>query len=218
MTRRHFRSDDRVSVDLVTILIALEASNAIALASDSAMLITDDVDNFTTQQALPKIWEHPSNPDLLWGFTGDGAVGAQFGDWLRAESPDSWNGLLPAAGEKLARLNKEGKRLARIAGALKQFEAVGVLMVGYLGPDRESKVISMSSAGAAYPIEPGHLAVCAGSHAQAAALASWAAAWKIAPDADAAKVFTAVLESTIDTIPALGGPIQLKVITATLKG
>jgi hypothetical protein len=197
-----------VTIARVTLLFGLELDDGVLLGSDSSMLLCDDDGAVVAQQAMKKIWSHPSNQDLVWGFTGDTGVGARFGDWLREQSPSAWD-FLNDAGEWLATANGEGKRRTELASLPPDgFEAATVLIGGYLGPERTAKLALISSAGGVTPYEPRALAINGGATATAAAVAAWAAVWKLVPEADPSNAFVAALEATIAAIPGLDGPAQ----------
>lgn len=215
MRHRRGVSLDRVTVPRVTILVGfLVNDDAVFLASDSALLHANEHGATEAQELAPKIWEHPSIPDLVWGFTGDGAVGARFNDWLRGRSPDAWEPFLTQACDELAGFNGEAKRLADKAELPeKGFDYTSVLLGGFLGAgaDRKGRLVSLSATGI-YPFEPNRFAVLAPGIAMAAAHAAWGAiaGYEAGATLDAGRAVSAVTEGTIRAVPGLDVPVQKK--------
>jgi hypothetical protein len=155
----------------------------------------------------PKIWAHPANPDVIFGFTGDATVGANLRDWISNQSLSAWERFLTDAGEELARLNGEMIRRAKLA-EMKPSEPASALIGGFLGPERSAKLVEIASSGGVYPYERFKPAVMAGDMARVAALAEWNAIEKASPDLDPASALVAMMEGTIQAIPSLGGDVQ----------
>ncbi|MBV9493463.1 MAG: hypothetical protein JOZ54_04405, partial [Acidobacteria bacterium] len=135
-------------------------------------------------------------------------------DWLHAEERDSWS-FLPAAAETLARQNGDGRRLVELSGSDDPFDAATVVVGGYLGEGRDSRLALISATGGVVPFDRGQPLVVGAPQVETAMLAAWKATVAIAPNEDPGKQMFAALRATIDTVPLLGGEIQHRLVLRT---
>jgi hypothetical protein len=189
----------------MTLLGGIQLAKKVLVASDGIVMHTDESGMSYLRESVPKVWKHPSVPTLIWAYTGDVGIGVSFNEWVETQAPmEAWPVLLEAASEKLATLNGEARRRAKIAE--KQREGISALFGGYI--DAVGKVALVADDGGVLPLEQDTVLFLGGGapHAKTAWQALQMAMGK---DFDPADAFRIAMDAAIEVVPALGGPTQM---------
>lgn len=188
----------------MTLLGAIDVGDRVMLAADVALVHTESRELFIVHDHVDRVWRHICMPGLMWGFTGDGAVGRNFNAWIQARTFDSWSELLTGSQHLVRRLNDAAKRFADNAGAPRA--PVNLLIAGHLGSESVVAIVhengDLSCAG---PRDP----IFLGSDARSAVAAWHALKLALQESFVPEQGFRYAMDSAIAATPALGGPARV---------